>query len=211
MTSTVLFFVLSAHDTSAKPVWEWTLDERIAVRMDAAARAARWEAARAAGEVPAGVETDDIVLGSRNPELLMPSELMDRVSLAFFGEHAKQEQWRKTWAAGAEILGPDFWGRLESVAGPYFDSHRRLAELARRVPVATDLEQRLLQEDQQVAFQSQCRLRAEALAAARAAFGPERFDRFLYGLVAPGVKVFMSMSEPFGPAGSHWRWMEEGC
>ena len=40
MTSTVLvlFFVLSAHDTSAKPVWEWTLDERIAARMDAASR-----------------------------------------------------------------------------------------------------------------------------------------------------------------------------
>jgi hypothetical protein len=42
--------------------------------------------------------------------------------------------------------------------------------------------------------------------AARAAFGRPRFDRFLYGILAPEVSIAWSGSDP-----QLLRWLEEGC
>lgn len=205
--SAVLLLLIATQDAPVKPAWEWTVDERIAARSDVAARAERWSVARASGEIRGAVATD-LVLGSRNPELVMPVELMQQVGLAFLPD--RQERWRKQWAAGAEILGPDFWDRLEWVALPLFETMRRSAELGSRIAVATDIERHRLLEELQTVSAPECRQCAEALAAARAVFGREAFDRFLYQVVAPGTKFMIGSSSP-ATLELHWRWLEEGC
>ena len=207
----VMLFLLAVQDAPPKAAWEWTNEERIAARTDAGSRAARRDAAGAAGDVSPGEDADDIVIGSRNPELLMPYELMDRVALAFFTGGARQAQWRERWRAGEEILGEDFWGRLATVTRPFFDGHRRFADLARRAEETPEGARGILREEQQRIHQSQCRQRLDALNAARTTFGRERFDRFLYEVVAPGEKILTSLNEPFGPSGDPWRWMADGC
>lgn len=207
----VMLLLLAMQDAPPKAAWEWTNEERIAARTDAVSRAARRDAAVAAGDVSPGEDADDIVVGSRNPELLMPYELMDRVALAFFTDGARQAQWRERWRAGEEILGDDFWERLAAVAHPFFESHRRFAELTKQAEQTTDGERRMIREEQQMIHRSQCRLRLDALEAARSVFGPDRFDHFLYEVIAPGEKILISLNEPFGPSGDPWRWLSEGC
>jgi len=72
---------VDARNTSARHPSEWTEDERIAMRVDAARARERVAEARSGNAVPWSVRSEampaigDIIDGHRHPELFMPTEL----------------------------------------------------------------------------------------------------------------------------------------
>lgn len=206
------FLLLLAQDAPAKPAWQWTLEERIAVRFSAESRAARREAAIRAGLMESTDRADDVVLGSHNPELFMPYELMERLFGAFHPDVVLQSEYRRQWLErrASRYLGDGFWTRLEAAVQPFIKA--KVVELdfgaeARRVP---DPAERAFQERWVRAKQAVCPARARALAAARQTFGREKFDAFLYEVIAPDGMMFTTHYDVSKLPGV-WRWEEEGC
>ncbi|HEV2856521.1 MAG TPA: hypothetical protein VHC97_27285 [Thermoanaerobaculia bacterium] len=183
---------------SRKPAWKWTIEERLAARFDPAAMAAReaeyqaeqeairkrWadsvlfeDEAKMTGPPPA-TETID---GSKTPELFLPVELFGMLLNRAFPleeESAGPQEPRSRIEQRAAALGfgRDLWGRLEKAAAPYLGPLH--AEDRRRLTTRTND----TREDDRKRL---CRLRAQALAAAKAEFGEENFLRLLYEAVAP--------------------------
>lgn len=193
----------------ARPAWEWTLEERVTRRWSKALEAELREAAVAAGHSVED-ESQRVILGDRHPELLLPWELMN--SLAGGAYHpARRDKYRKRWARGSEYLGEDFWTRLQAVAGPFFDAGNKLEELQLATDRASGTERPALDAEWSLVNGSICRLRSEALRAARTTFGREQFDRFLYEVVAVGAVIYVSTSSDDGEHIENVVWMEEGC
>jgi hypothetical protein len=181
-------------ETNAKPAWEWTLEERIAARTDRALAAKRIQAALAEqvadegqAKVSAGKyrkEPSDVIDGNRNPELFLPTELFE--SALTLGL-VLPDNWQDVWAEGLGRSGlpSDFWQRLPVIADHYLKDLRHQQDLLERGK-GTVADVRARYNRQIAGFTpTLCRERAEALAAARAAFGPA-LDRFLYETIAGG-------------------------
>jgi hypothetical protein len=181
-----------------KPPWKWTIEERLAARFDPVTKAAReaeqqaeqeairkrWadsvlfeDEAKITGPPPA-TETID---GSKTPELFLPGELFGMLLNRVFpleeeSAGLQESRDRIEQRAAALGFGRDLWDRLGRVAAPYLkplheDNRRRLATRTNDI-----------RGDDMKHF---CRLRAQALAAAKVEFGEESFLRLLYEAVAP--------------------------
>lgn len=206
-----------AQDTATsqlarKPAWRWSVDERIAARLDPA----RAEARRAANEAQRekrwrlfgieGSEGQPSFDGRTEPELLMPTELFSAlISDAFPEDGRPPGEMKERIQEGAVVLGygSDLWPRLERAAAPYLRlrrEHHERAMAAREQPdsPAEDKAQQLLV----------CRARAEALAKAEAEFGEELFLRLLYEVVAPPMSFGYS---PETNTADHLQFVEGGC
>ncbi|MGN6186320.1 MAG: hypothetical protein ACTHQM_22025, partial [Thermoanaerobaculia bacterium] len=96
----LLSSVVSVLATPPKKAWDWSLEERVAIRTDAAARQARMAAANVgrgtlqsdARASDAGIQRDHID-GSSHPELFLPSEIYTiymRAAYAYDDEPAMQ-------------------------------------------------------------------------------------------------------------------------
>jgi len=193
---------VAAHQ-SAKEPWELQLEERVALRTNPELARRRIEvgnrvqtssmARRADG--PAWVDRFD---GKTHPELFLPHEVFDELlKLAFTGDPRMGQVVRNGLARQVERHGlpADFWNRLESVSTVY------LADAwALRNPLPAEEALTLKQTDA-------CRSRSDSLAAARNEFGRERFDRFLYEVIA--VNMF-SASDRI-PARDSLLMIERGC
>src|SRR5206468_2511947 len=103
----------------------------------------------------------------------------------------KQRQYYRGRLLDAGFDDEGFWPALASVAGPYLAVKDR--ELITRSGEEND----------------RCAARHDALQAARELFGQERFDRLLYGVVAPtmGYSAATTVRNP----AEQLRWAEKGC
>lgn len=145
---------------------------------------------------------DPMVDGARTPEIIAPIELMAIVLATYSlldNDRARQERFRRDWhtRGAADHLGAKFWEDLRTVVEPMIAVHQK----TRREPGDGTPD---------------CVATAEALILARATYGAEKFDRFLYEIVAPGAKWPASSSSPellrrpeFWL--DQWKWQEEGC
>src|SRR5207244_11207926 len=133
----LLFLGITTHAASkdqapAKPPWRWTLDERLAARVDPRAAAERVRSARGArisassgtpskeNEMPA--DQIDFIGGREHPELFMPWELFDRMMRGAYADNPEvrsdfREASTKSPGGGAVPFAE--WNRLDAISLPY--------------------------------------------------------------------------------------------
>lgn len=204
-----MLLLLAVQDAPPKAAWEWTNEERIAARKDPLLRIQRREEAFAAGDLQR-YDKSDILVGRRNPELFLPTDLILYLKAAYAHNSDTMTNARSRWASATQRFGEKFWARLYESGRPYFDAEGRHLQLQLQYQDENDAaeRQRISMEISQVS-NSLCPLRVEALRAAREAFGRDVFDRFLYEVVAPAARSRGSSSGPDGPFSDLWQ--EEGC
>jgi hypothetical protein len=188
-----LAFASSAFAQEAAPAepWKWTLQQRLAARFDPQARAeriaadARFERAGRATSANVGTDkTGDVIRGASHPELFLPTELFELLVRDIYWSDEFRLGFQQT---SDDILRTDDeWAALKERVQPYaanLSEERQLidelgsAGRARRDAIAARLTQLRA---------GRCALEKQALRSARAYFGAERFDRFLYVVSAPG-------------------------
>ena len=187
----------SAH--GVEEPWKLTVAERAAARVDPALRARRVQQAAhpAKGEVPA-----DVLDGKVHPELFFPTEIFERL----------------VWSAFVSL--PNVYPRwLAAESKDLFrdaDEWRRFVELSKDFATVLKKEHGLL-EGQPAAGGMQglknekCAAMAASLRAARAAFGQERFDRFLYETAASAMNETYGSEETVTNFVMAARQREENC
>jgi hypothetical protein len=184
----------AAEPPPSKAAWRWTTEERIARRFDPEAMKARIAEEQAekrarqrlfpkvddelfvSGDEGNG-SVMDTLNGRKHPELFFPNELFAHLLNDAFppdGEYQSESRLPIEERAAALGFGRDLWPRLEKAAAPLLKLE---AERARRRAGPGD-------KDEAIRL---CRVRAQALAAAKSEFGEEAFLRLLYEAVAPGM------------------------
>jgi len=193
---------------AAKRAWQWSADERIAARLDPAFV----EKHTKRNPSDPGKATFSID-GRQDPHVFLPFELFVFLLGGLHGDAANRDVTRAMMEDRIKSFGyadpSAFWRELETVAAPYLTLLKRNAALHVKMQTAPRPERAAIAEEIESSHIPLCRSRAEALAAARAHFGRETFDRFLYTVVAPQVttgSVVPSADEARGLA-----YLEGGC
>lgn len=202
-----------------KPPWEWTVEERIAVRTDPALIAQRMKEeraeARARGEeLP---EHWEVIQGIEHPELFFPDQLFNALlSLAFNPDREQRLVYRQVYTKRSKSLkiDPYFWRDLSILSAEVLArKHEQLRKIQEREQKSTgeqaqsDRDGQVSQEVRQKQLEA-CAAKRDALEKAREVFGAEAFDRFLYEAVAPSFGI----AGNFGPSSaSAMRFRTGGC
>jgi hypothetical protein len=225
----------AADNSASKPAWKWTLEERLAARLDPAAIKARhikeaayqkamaehWKKLGIAKEDAAEEDASDnssnavtsTINGSESPELFLPSELFEHLLEGFSSDEVDRVEIRRLYGDRATALGfgSDLWSRLEKVVSPYLElrNERERKALAAR---ARNSSRHGDSRDDDSAMDADdllfCRSRAEALSAAKAEFGEESFLRLLYEAVAPSLSRTFFVNATLA---EQQRFLEGGC
>jgi hypothetical protein len=190
------------------PVWRIPAEVRVQRRFDPALREARALAAHharvASGGTPVPVGREqEVIVGRDNPELLLPFEIFRRlIRVGFASDPEVRDVYRQSLEQARREVGlpDDFWVRLEAIT-----SRVRLKSAAPQMQaVEMGQEQTVMTPEARVL----CSERAAALARARAEFGEDTFDRFLYLGVAPSMFI-ATVGE--GPTPELLLEFEKGC
>jgi hypothetical protein len=163
--------------SGAKPPWLWSIEERIAKRVDPAERAAR--RARALAKARHIAPGWSLIDGTAEPELFLPVELVTQLVM---NTDAPDERWRETYRAAIESHGwsfDRFWEVIDSGAAPYLSLMQQA--VAQPGKPSGDVDRAELSR-------LVCAASADLLEAAYEAFGTQAFDEFLYGNVAPRLR-----------------------
>jgi hypothetical protein len=202
---------------SPKEPWQLTVEERISLRTDPQLARERVRKDRAAQppRTPESLARAAVVAdtfdGRTHPELFLPHQVFDQlVKMAFLRPDRTSQVVQKGFMPEIRRHGlpPDFWMRLESLSTIYLADYRAVSDLLESQRLQQSPAGRERIEKALVLRQTDaCRSRAAALAAARKEFGRERFDRFLYQVVAVGMfTVTDRLPDP-----KLLRQAEEGC
>lgn len=186
--------------------WTWDENQRIEARL-AAANASRQAAGRLASSSQAAEFTID---GTTHPELFLPHELMRRVLRGVSSDPLFRAGFRTQLSEAIRHAGfdeADFWSVLDRIGAHHAQLSRRSADLRSALDRSNPTERRLLEPRADAASAEVCSARVEALQDARAAFGRERFDRFLYEGVAPTFSLTLARDDD----DAHLRFLERGC
>jgi hypothetical protein len=200
LTMTALAVAMAANAGAAeKRAADWTLEERLAKRFDAADVAERDRAYRAAHPQIANDEgatvkhlepgermTAYVIDGSRNPELLLPHELFAQVVTAVTIEEPVRSKQKQFYRAGVRhFFGDDevFWAAIAELSSRHGAANPPAGE--------------------------RCRAVHHAFEAAQAKFGAARFNDFLYDVIAPTM-FYAGVSTTRDPIGE-LREAEWGC
>ena len=201
---------------SPRPPWKWTDEERIAKRYDPSSMRSREDAYVAETEGAAVAKGRDVVQGDKNPELFLPSELYRGLLMRAFSPVPEASQGFRdgyqSKSAGLRI-DDDFWQRLERTARPYLDSIKAQLALVKEYQTAHPGRRAEIDRQDDERGMTDCRLVIQNLEAARATFGREAFDRFLYEAVAPSMlsaSVFGTSDDSYVSA-DHLRYLAGGC
>lgn len=178
-----------------KQAWEWTLEERIAHRTNVELARERVVAAKRTQTSSADNlerrRTVDAFDGKTHPELFLPHEVFEQlISMAFWRDPRSGQLIRDDLLPEIKRHGlpEDFWERLEAVSAVYNGDFWALKDIGAGVREQSGRRRRQAEEAMALKQADICRSGAEAFAAARIGFGRERFDRFLYEVIA--VKMF---------------------
>ena len=199
----------------AKPAWSMDDAQRVKLRFDSLASSVRRSRAIAEGVTVSADEPNRIfVLGSHDPELIMPAELMGMIAVTYATETELGRKYRARWfREGVERFGDDFWDRLYEAGRPFVDRDLAMrGRLHERSPRKAKATADAAAADEDPSGTDLCLMRANALAAARQKFGREKFDAFLYEVIAPDAGVIESSSSS-GPdaMADAALWVEGGC
>lgn len=178
-----------------KQAWQWTDDERIASRSDAAAAQTRVnEAIMRQGAPNARVQPNDVkrhglrpfdvISGRLHPELFMPHEVFEEfIAAGWAADDDTGRAYRAAYARDAKAMNlpENFVSVAQKVSAAYI-SALRLERSTREKAANGD---KAATSRVASAHASACRARAAALKELRGTFGRENVDRFLYGSVAP--------------------------
>jgi hypothetical protein len=206
--------------TPRKPAWEWTLDERIARRIDPVLIRERALASEKNLVERGGFKPEEVipvrftVEGWRDPELFMPSELFNSILAGVWVEQEIARDTRKQYRQQILNAGWNeslFWQIVEEASAEYWKTtNERLAlQRAASTQPITLAERRALSIKAESLNVPGCRLRLDALWTVRQKLGAEKFDRFLYEAIAP--KISISSNLPFGNEEWRLRYIEGGC
>lgn len=199
LTLVVCMYLFGGHaalgqpqKASSKRPSEWTVEERLAVRLDHQKIVQR---------DPSGKQNQHnyAIDGSRNPELLLPHELFQSLLTGFVPDPVRRERQRSALRPRLIAEGLDetwFWTTLRAAAGSYIDGLYPPSPAEGSVRPAER-------------SAMPCRDAFNALTRARAAFGKDVFDRMLYESVAPVTQVLVTTSAA-DPA-AELRSKEGGC
>jgi hypothetical protein len=203
--------VAAAAEPAPRRSWEWTLEDRIALRTSAEAAQQRLlvsgRRTKGVAKFAANAKSATVVDsfdGQTHPELFLPYQVFEElVKLSLLSDVRTSQLFREGLSPEVQRYGlpPDFWDRLRTISAIYTaDVHAmRNAQLKVAANQKTD--------SVTDRYRALCRSRAEALAAARAEFGRQRLDRFLYEVIA--VNMFSTAFSLPDPA--LLRQAEEGC
>jgi hypothetical protein len=206
---------LIAH-AAGKPAWQWTEEERIALRTDAklaeerVRNGARVEASSVRSATPQVRTMADAFDGKTHPELFLPHQVFDElINLAFLGSARTGQVVREGFMPEIKRRGlpADFWLRLQSVSAVYIADSSALDDFRADIRQQAGRGQQRAEVALAQKAADACRSRADALASARREFGRERFDRFLYEVIA--VNMF-SIADRL-PDPESLRQAERGC
>lgn len=185
---------------SPKPPWLWTADERIAQRVDPAARRAR--RVRDLPKVRKVATGWSPINGSEEPQLFFPWELMRSLVLSADAQAPYGLNRREHYRVTIQRAGWDydeFWRTLESAAAPYIALMRQSAEAQRASRGRADLKEL----DALI-----CAVQADMPVAAYNHFGANAFNEFLYTTVAPPLHMWI---DDRAEAADTLRKTERGC
>ncbi len=206
-----------ARTSQAKPAWQFTDDERIALRTNAALageRVAEHRQSHAMTKTHTSSadrqQLADAFEGKSHPELFLPHEVFRNfVGLAFEGDARMREVVRHGMTSDVRKAGfpPDFWERLEAITAVHIADVRTERDLLTSRSKLSGAARERVAQSLELKHDDVCLSRAEALAAARNAFGRERFDHFLYEAVA--INMF-HVSDRL-PTPEQLRTWEGGC
>jgi hypothetical protein len=191
--------------------WEWKLEERLEMRLDPVARAARINAhVRERGGNPGRI--NDALKGDR-PELYLPHELFDKLIRKL--EDREKGQFPFLTPERLRANGFDdatFWEQLAIVVAPVREARKREREYVARFANASVEELYAAYPAYEPLFTATCRAAFDALAHARNHFGAVKFDRFLYNEIAANSTM---LSFEHGPTLVDYetlhRMLAEGC
>jgi hypothetical protein len=132
--------------------------------------------------------------GATHPEAIFPFELFD---ILLLNESASAPGFRDSghdrmnallFASG--VKDPEaWWSELDPILRPYAAPLRENHDVAARLQRADRTERVALDKQLADLRRAQCRSTAQGLMAAREHYGREAFDRFLYMVVAPDLKL----------------------
>jgi hypothetical protein len=210
----VPFLAVASQDEprgTAKKKWQWTDEERLAIRFDpslAAKRAAVQREASVVENAPAWGS----ISGHRDPELFLPIELFTSLMTGIEGEPAARASYRAGLRGRIVAFGLDdteFWIELERAAYSHLKLFHRYTGLTEAIRDA-ELHARKDLENAMERLQPElCESRLNALLKARQQFGAEEFNRFLYSAVAPGLTI--TAAAPSAATAEHLRFLSRGC
>ena len=182
----------------ANPAWNWSDEDRVRTRFDPKAIRERAAAHAAnAGTQPSvhlqAVPSDrfrpsqqHVLDGARNPELFLPAELLDVLLQGLHSDPKMRAPARLALAKGIHEMGyaeADFWNKLQRLSAPYLALKSR--------PGNTSIQRVRAPDGKMVSFPmdvDRCVARHDVLQSSRAAFGAQKFQRFLYTAIAPEVQ-----------------------
>lgn len=199
-----------------KAAWQWSDDERIEQRLNVEnirERSRIWRADNVSDSPQSmgqmfgfGPPSPFIIDGSRNPELIMPSELF----LSLIMTPADELQ-RKPLDEQLKIFEWDaatFWKALEEASADFRKLSEESIELQRSLSKLSPLEAREARRKVDSLEAPQCLARFNALQQLRKRYSGE-FDRFLYTAVAPNIRLSSTM--PTASESFQLRYIEGGC
>ena len=189
----LLALVASGQEKSlpkATEAWKWTIEQRIAARLDPAGLAERRRvAALNNSDGPPANPAPFVIEGSKNPELFLPHELMSFLitDVMLPGDDRHRATYDPV-LADFHWEPATFWNDVRSAAAEYLRLADQVPGRGRSKLVSEQL----------------CGFRAAALAELRQKY--PRFDEFLYVAVAPRETVSGDLSS------AEWLlWLECGC
>jgi hypothetical protein len=217
-TITLLLALLATAPVIAqsKKPWTLTLEERIALRTSPKLAQERVgddrqvQASSVRSPNSKSGPIADAFDGKTHPELFLPHEVFDElIKLAFSGPPRTSQIVQDGFLPEVKRHGLplDFWERLRLLSTVYIADRGELTDIGVGVRKQAGRGRERAEAALVVKHEDLCRSRADALDAARSKFGRERFDRFLYEVIA--VNMFYVADRL--PYAERLQKAEEGC
>ena len=189
---TLLTLATVAAAPAAKKPWALTIDERLSMRANSELAAERIGAVRrmATAGAKSSSQWVDQFNGKDHPELFFPHEVFKQlVEMAYAGPPRANEIVRSGFTPEVRRYGfpPDFWERLQVITAPHIADVNAARDNLAALRLQNGRARQRAEQALALSHADVCRSRADALAAARKAFGSERFDRFLYEVIVTGM------------------------
>lgn len=203
-----------------KQPWEWSVQERLAARFDAAAIQRRvdsmldrrhgQESGVASNAVRDQQRPTDYIDGRAHPELFLPTEILTMFIRSAYagGEDETGDGFRIAAATNASDLGlpSDFLAVLEREAAAMIALQTEESALRDQLSDRKGDPQTIMRELNRLESEL-CPVRATVLQSMRQQYGTD-VDRFLYSALAPGMSRAMFGQVPDAQA---LRLTEQGC
>jgi hypothetical protein len=213
----VVLLAAAAQGQPGKASWNWSIEERLEARFDVQQRAKRvsrhieHQRGKNAIAPTSAASLGDVIDGKVNPELFLPTELFRALVFSGFVTQPKFYPLGVRQTSDDLFLAEAEWDELRDLVREYaanLEQERDLiaestaADVTRKKAISAEIEKLRLQ---------QCAASAAALRRARAQYGVERFNRFLYTVVARPITRFVAHVDSDPETIATLRRKEEAC